>query len=278
MTAAVRAVSVERGLDPRNFALVVGGGAGGLHSCGIARDLGITQVVIPREAGTLCAFGMTVTDVRHDYLEALHATSRSLDAAALDALYEGLEGKGRSRLSEDGFEADEIVVERSVDARYPGQVYELTVAIPVVGSYGRDDLAEIEQRFHEEHERQFGYRRDGLEVEFLHWRSAAIGRIALDAGPAERAEAAEEATPIGRRTVYVPSGGMVEVPMYKVEGLGLGARVVGPAILAGDTTTILLDAGDTLTCDEADSFLIDVVPAGATEAPSTAGAGVEAGG
>ncbi len=123
MTAAVRAVSVERGLDPRNFALVVGGGAGGLHSCGIARDLGIRQVVIPREAGTLCAFGMTVTDVRHDYLEALHATSGSLDSTALDRLYGGLEEKGRSRLLEDGFEAEEIVVERSVDARYPGQVY-----------------------------------------------------------------------------------------------------------------------------------------------------------
>ena len=233
--------------------------------------------MIPREAGTLCAFGMTVTDVRHDYLEALHCTSKTLDSTALDALYKGLEEKGRSRLSEDGFESDEIVVERTVDARYPGQVYELTVAIPTVDSYGPDELAAIERRFHEEHERQFGYRRDGLEVEFLHWRSAAIGRIALDAAPAERAEATEEATPIGRRTVYVPSEGMVEVPMYKVEELTLGARVAGPAIIAGDTTTILLDAGDVLSCDEEDSFLIDVLPTGAAKAAAPAGAGAEAG-
>ena len=219
MTAAVRAVSVERGLDPRDFALVVGGGAGGLHATALARDLGIEQVVIPREAGTLCAFGMTVTDVRHDYVGALHASSEDLDPAALDGLYAGLEGTGRSRLLEDGFAAEEIAVERSVDARYPGQVYELTVAIPAVDSYGPESLAEIVSSFHDEHERQFGYRREGMAVEFLHWRSAAIGRIALGA-PAETAAAAETApVPVGARTVYVPSEGMVEVPMYKVESL-----------------------------------------------------------
>jgi N-methylhydantoinase A len=260
MSAAVRAVSVERGLDPRQFALVVGGGAGGLHAAALARDLGIKQVVIPREAGTLCAFGMTVTDVRHDFLQALHCTSGTLDAAALDALYAGLEETGVSRLESDGFTAEEIVVERTVDARYPGQVYELTVAIPVVDAYGPETLAEIERRFHEEHERQFGYRRDGLEVEFLHWRTAAIGRMQMEAAPATVGAATEVAAePIGERTVYIPSlGAMVEVPLYKVESLETGSRVEGPAILAGDTTTILLEPGDLLACDEDDSFLIEI--------------------
>ncbi len=267
MTAAVRAVSVERGLDPRAFALVVGGGAGGLHATALARDLGIERVVIPREAGTLCAFGMTVTDVRHDYVGALHTSSDSLDPAALDALYDGLEGTGRSRLLEDGFAAEEIAVERSVDARYPGQVYELTVPIPTVDSYGPESLAEIVSSFHDEHERQFGYRRESMPVEFLHWRAAAVGHIALGTPP-EPGGGGEEtaAPPVGSRTVYVPSEGMVEVPMYKVESLELGARVVGPAIIAGDTTTILLDAGDVLSCDEEDSFLIVVTPAGARAA------------
>jgi len=240
----------------------------------LARDLGIERVVIPREAGTLCAFGMTVTDVRHDYLGALHCTSDAFDAEALQALYAGLEEKGRSRLLEDGFSEQEIAVERTVDARYPGQVYELTVAIPTVESYGPEELAEIEQRFHDEHERQFGYRRESMPVEFLHWRAAAVGRIALEA-PAESGAAAETAAePIGARTVYVPSQGLVEVPMFKVEELKLGAKVSGPAVVAGDTTTILLDAGDVLSCDEEDSFMIEVTPAQGRSA-TPAGAGSE---
>ena len=273
MTAAVRAVSVERGLDPRGFALVCGGGAGGLHATALARDLGIAKVVIPREAGTLCAFGMTVTDVRHDFLGALHTTSDSFDGEALDALYAGLEEKGRSRLLEDGFKEEEIAIERTVDARYPGQVYELTVAIPTVDSYDEEGLKEIERRFHDEHERQFGYRRENMPVEFLHWRAAAIGGIAAAAPPASEAGDAV-ATPIGRRTVYVPSEGMVEVPMFKVENLELGARVEGPAVVAGDTTTILLDVGDVLSCDEEDSFLIEVPQAGAAATPAGSGAEV----
>jgi N-methylhydantoinase A len=260
MTAAVRAVSVERGLDPRNFALVVGGGAGGLHASALARDLGIEWVVIPREAGTLCAFGMTVTDVRHDFLQALHCTSDSLDSTGLDSLYATLEEKGRTRLSEDGFDEGEIRMERSVDARYPGQVYELTVAIPAAETYGPEHMKQIEDAFHEEHERQFGYRRDELPVEFLHWRAAAIGRMELGAAPRATAAATDVAAePIGERTVYIPSlGAMVEVPLYKVESLETGSRVEGPAIVAGDTTTILLEPGDLLACDEEDSFLIEI--------------------
>ncbi|MBS1888648.1 MAG: hydantoinase/oxoprolinase family protein [Actinobacteria bacterium] len=260
MTAAVRAVSVERGLDPRNFALVVGGGAGGLHASALARDLGIERVVIPREAGTLCAFGMTVTDVRHDYLQPLHCTSDSLDSAALDALYAGLEERGRARLGDDGFAAEEIRVERSVDARYPGQVYELTVAIPAAESYGPEHLAQIEDAFHAEHERQFGYRREELPVEFLHWRAAAVGRMdLLHEGAVAAVATTVAAAPLGERRVYVPAlGEVAAVPLFKVEALATGSRVDGPAVVAGDTTTILLEPGDVLRCDEDDSFLIEV--------------------
>jgi N-methylhydantoinase A len=217
--------------------------------------------VIPREAGTLCAFGMTVTDVRHDYLRALHCTSDSVQAAQLDELYTGLEQRGRERLREDGFAPEEIVIERSVDARYPGQVYELTVAIPASEHYGPEHMTAIEQAFHAEHERQFGYRRDGLPVEFLHWRAAAVGRMAFEsvAGDAPPPSAADAPTPIGTRRVYVTSAGeMADVPVHKVESLSLGARVLGPAVIAGDTTTILLDTGDVLSCDEQDSFLIEI--------------------
>jgi N-methylhydantoinase A len=256
MAAAIRAASIERGYDPRMFSLLVGGGAGGLHASALANDLGIAQVVIPRDAGTLCAFGMTVTDVRHDFVKAAPFLSGSMDPAALQQVFDELEADGIGRLRADGFEEPEMVLERSVDARYPGQVHELTVTVPSPGRpMSAEDVAELEQIFHDEHERQFNYNRLELEVEFLHWRTGAVGRTPAGGRvdtPGVPAEA--EAALIGTREIYVATTQSLEpVNVYQAERLGDGAFVTGPAVIAGDTTTILLAPEDTMSCG-IDSF------------------------
>jgi N-methylhydantoinase A len=271
MAAAIRAVSIERGYDPRGFALLCGGGAGGLHASALASELGITRVLIPREAGTLCAFGMTVTDVRHDYVKAAPALSSTLEPGELEQILVELENAGRARLHEDGFASEEISLERYADSRYPGQVHELTVPVP---SPGREltaaDIVDLESNFHDAHEQQFHYHRSELPVELLHWRVSAVGRTPVvaqvphaqaTAGAANSASAA-----VGARELYVPANGRVEeVDVFKAELLTDGAVVTGPAVIAGDTTTILLDQADRMTCD-ADSFLMEVGAQRATAA------------
>jgi len=263
MAAAIRAVSIERGYDPRVFSLLCGGGAGGLHASALASDLGIGDVIIPREAGTLCAFGMTVTDVRHDYVKAAPFLSGSLGPAVLQAVFDELEGEGRARLSADGFTEDEIALERFVDARYPGQVHELTIALATPdGPLSDEDMRGLEQTFHSEHQRQFSYNRPELEVELLHWRVGAVGRTGSARAAGEQLPPAEaEAAQIGSRQIYIQATGALEtVPLYQAEQLQDGAIVLGPAVVAGETTTILLAPGDRMTCG-ADSFKLQVADA-----------------
>ena len=256
MAAAIRAVSIERGYDPRVFSLLCGGGAGGLHASALADDLGIRQVVIPREAGTLCAFGMTVTDVRHDYVKAARLVSDDLDPAEVQRIFDELEQTGAERLRADGLDDAEMALERYVDARYPGQVHELTVPVPTApGDFAPGDVQELEQIFHDEHQRQFNYSRRELAVEFLHWRLGAVGRTPTVRTAAEQAAPADASSAlVGSRSIFIPArDDLEEVNVYQAELLGDGALLEGPAVIAGETTTILLAPGDQLACG-VDSF------------------------
>jgi N-methylhydantoinase A len=255
MVAAIRAVSLERGIDSRRFTLVSGGGAGGVHATRIARELGIAQVVVPREAGTLCAFGMAVTDVRHDHARALHGQTDALDVGSVHALYAELDAEARERLSASGFADDTVRLERFVDARYPGQVHELTVPVPA--ELGDDLAARIEAAFHAEHRRRFTYDRTELPVEVLHWRVAASGSTGRPPARAGQSASAARASWAPTRRVFV-DGAFREVAVQDATVLAAGATVAGPAVLQAPTTTVLLQAGDALRVLEDGTFLIDV--------------------
>ena len=246
MVGAIREQSLTRGVDPREHVLVVGGGAGGSHACGLARQLGIRRVFVPKEAGTFCSFGMTVTDVRHDFARTHHAISSNLDLQALDAVFAGLEDTARARLWADGFTDDQIELRRYADARYPGQVHELTISVPSAAAYDESSVAEIEQHFHAEHERHFAYSRPDLPVEFLHWRLSSIGSNGLTKPTAE-APVQTDAQPavIGQRDVYFPvASEVLHTNVYLAEKLAPGARFPGPAVVQATTTTLVVNPGD----------------------------------
>jgi len=256
MADAIRAVSVEKGIDPRNFLLVAAGGAGGLHATSIARSLGMNKVLLPEEAGVFCSFGMTVTDVRHDYSMSGHMITDSLDTEDLDEVFEELEAIGRQRLLDDGFSDDEIEYRRSVDARYPNQVHELTVDIDRVGSYTEDELRSLEDSFHKEHKRRFTYQLEDSPVECLHWRLSVFGKTEeVATGPGQPGSSAE-AKPETRRKAYRPGVGMVEFDVYLGEKLEVGQKAVGPAIIQSPTTTVVLHADEQLEVRDDRSLFI----------------------
>jgi N-methylhydantoinase A len=261
MVAGIRAVSIERGIDPRSFTLICGGGAGGLHAAKLARQLGIRRVLVPREAGTFCAFGMTVTTVRHDYASSLHGFSAELDCASVASLYRELDGDAKVRLTRDGFDAEDVSLERFVDARYPNQVHELTIAVPGGDGFSPEQLAAVVSGFHDDHERRYGYAMREHPVEFLHWRVVAIGQL-----PAGRAAGrpssnghSVEPTACDERLAYSEAlDRPVPTHVYPVAAFGPGASASGPAILEASDTTIAIDDGDTIRSLGNDGFVIDV--------------------
>jgi N-methylhydantoinase A len=261
MVGAIRSVSIDRGVDPRRFTLVCGGGAGGLHAAELARELGIGRVFVPLEAGVFCAFGMTVTDVRHDHVAALHVVTDRADLKRIDATIAELESRARAELVEEGFAAEDIRLERSVDARYPGQVHEITVPVPDSETLAAADLERLVADFHEQHLAQFAYNREEMPIECLHWRVAAVGSAGVEEAGAADAAAGGEAQPTRVAEAYsIGAERMVETPIYDVADLGLGATVAGPAIVAAPTTTVVVHEGDVLRRELAEGFLIEVAP------------------
>jgi N-methylhydantoinase A len=278
MVGAIRAVSTERGIDPRAYTLVAGGGAGPLHASVLARSLGIERVLVPREAGTLCAFGMTVTDIRHDEVASLHQLSSKLDLERVRATCAGLEERVRQKLTASGVPGDAIELERYVDARYQGQLYELTVRVP--GELRDAGLAaQLERAYHSEHERLYTFSRAELPVEVLHWRVVGVGRAQLAAGrgtalqsvPAGRGTAQNSASAerrarrqsvpadgVHQRQAYFAAGGWSTISVHEAERMPPGASLEGPAVVQAATTTILLEQADTLEVGEEGDFVLSV--------------------
>ncbi len=270
MVAAIRAVSVERGIDPRGFTLMCGGGAGGLHCAELARELGARRVFVPLEAGVFCSLGMTVTDVRHDHVIAFHAVSDELDADRLNGLLRRLEDDARRELLEEGIPESLISVERAVDARYPGQHREITIPVPP-GDLGAEGLRSLEEAFHVEHQAHYAYTRPELPIEFLHWRITGVARHPREEEPAVLHEP-HDAVPARSRPAYF-DGDVVETAFHDVADLRVGSVVRGPAVLCAPTTTIVLHPGDVLTMAGADGYTIELAPRRSSATRRTAAAG-----
>jgi N-methylhydantoinase A len=206
MGRALRVISVERGLDPREFALVAFGGAGGLHACALAEELGIPAVLVPRAGGVLSALGLAMSDVRRDYVRPLLGGEDAEDA------FKAMEEQAREDM-------DEPELRRRADLRYRGQSFELTVEA--------DDLDAVEARFGEEHERRYGYRMEDEDVELVNAR--VVATVAVDR-PELAAEEAEGDAEEGERRANF-DGDWSEVPVYRAAGMGEGFEVSGPAIV-----------------------------------------------
>lgn len=243
MVQAVRKVSIERGLDPKEFALVPFGGAGPLHAGLLLRHLGLRSVIVPRQPGLFSADGLLVAGLRFD--DSRTVLTR-FDAEALTELvhwYGEAAAAGRRRLTADGVPPEAITVLASVDCRYRGQGYELTVPLPDHGTAGLSRAADL---FHEAHAELYGHANRGEDVELVTVRIAVTGALGRVAGA--RAEpAAGQETLIQRRLVRIPGSGAADVDVYDRAQLPEGRTFSGPAIVQQMDSTTLVLAGQTAT-------------------------------
>jgi len=243
MMRAIRAVSVERGRDPRAFALLAFGGNGALFAAGIAAELGISQVIVPPLPGVFSAFGLLVADTEHHARQSLRMRLDRGDDARIAAVLADLEAAGRDRLSRDGFPADRQLVTRAALARYVGQSSEIDVPLPD----GALSPAAIADRFGQEHERTYGFRAPAEEpVELIGLSVMARGLPDRPRLP-DRIPPAETPVPAERRA-WFPGLGWTATPVIDRAGLAASARV-GPLIVQEYDATCLVPAGVTASVD-----------------------------
>ncbi len=241
MAEGIKIVSVRRGVDPRRFTLVAFGGAAGLHATDVARMLEIRRVLVPGAAAVLSAWGMLATDLRHELVRSHVSEVGQLTAARLRRLLAALEAVGRRRFR--GFRGS-ISVRRALDMRYGEQIFEITVLLDGVDLGSPRLMDEVARRFHERHEQLYAYSAPGQEVVVVNARVAVIGELpVLPAGaelPAGRA-----AEPAGRRRVWL--GAWADVPVHRLDDLGPGQEIKGPAIVESATTTVVARDGERVT-------------------------------
>ena len=239
MVNALRLVSVQRGYDPRDFALVAFGGAGPAHANRLAALTEIPVAIIPQSPGTASALGLLVTDLKHDYATTLIQRLDQVVPQALEQTFRELEAQGRETLGREGMEEAAMEFRRQADLRYVGQSHELTLPL-TAEALGPAQLAQLLEQFHRTHDRAYGFSAPGEDVELVSVRLSAIGQIAKPA-QAPLAKTTGAATAKGQRPVYfAESEGFVDCPVYDRYALGAGAVVQGPAIVEEiDSTTVV---------------------------------------
>jgi N-methylhydantoinase A len=221
MVSAIKEISVARGYDPRDFALMAFGGAGPMHAAFIAEELEISRVVVPLRPGNFCAFGALISDIRHDHLRTHRVELAGADAAGLERAFAAMEEEARDAMIAEGMPAGRIALRRSAGMRYVGQSWDLVVPLP-----GMNDLEDL---FHRAHEKRYGYR-SADPVEIVSLRVSAIGEVEKPALPEWRQEGRLEDALRETRPAYF-SGGMRPVPVYLRDKLPRGAQLAGPAIV-----------------------------------------------
>jgi N-methylhydantoinase A len=238
MAEALKIVSVQRGHDPRDFVLAAFGGAGPLHAAALATELGIAEVICPPIPGVFSALGLIATDLKRDYVQTLFTRTDTADPAAVETAFIALEKKGGAMLDGAAIGPERRRFERSVDARYERQSYELTVTVPA-HPIDRTTLQEIAERFHLRHMHTYGHDNRGEPVQIVNVRVAAIGTIPplmIRDIPADRTDDAIKS----HRQLWFHENGDIDAPIYDRRRMSSGLGVAGPAVIESLESTILV--------------------------------------
>jgi N-methylhydantoinase A len=240
MASGVREVSVKRGHDPREFPLLVAGGAGPVHACMIALELEIPVMIIPKESSIFCAAGMLMSDLKHNFVRTYSTRLNSLDLKKLHSLFDEMQGEASRLLESEHIPEDSIEHFYSLDMRYVKQYHEVNVEI-AKEELEKGDVALIASKFHPEHDRLYGYslEKEGTPIELINLRLSSIGKTVK---PKFREEKYTQEDPSKtlkkKRKVYLPSKkDFEEVPVYDGHKLSYGNRIEGPAIIEQVNTT-----------------------------------------
>jgi N-methylhydantoinase A len=256
MFKAIRAVSIEKGYDPKEFSLMAFGGAGPLHACRLARELEISRVIIPPTPGILCAMGLLVADARNDYVRTAPMNMEAADLHRINAIFDEMEAEAGVWLSSEGFESSSQRLFRSVDMRYVGQNFELSVRTPA-SALTHSDLESLVFSFYREHERNYGHFTQGEPIQLINFRVTAEGvteKPEMKAGEEGSCDGSEGIVPY--RDVCFGAHTSLRTPVYDRNQVQHGQPITGPAVIEQMDATTLVFPGDVAEMDRYGNIVI----------------------
>ena len=242
MAKAIRVISVQKGYDTRDFALMAFGGAGPLHAARLARELDISRIIVPQAPGALCAFGLVVTDLKADFCRTHRIVLSPEAASEVSGTYSFLADQATRWLERESIPSARRRLIRTADLRYVGQNHELQVPVPA-GPIAADSIERVAENFEAAHRQRFGFASEGNSIELVTLRLEALGLV--DKTEPSRAPAhahSKPPEPQDRREVWLSeAGGPVVCPIYSRSDILPGQTIAGPAVVEQmDTTTLIL--------------------------------------
>jgi len=258
MEVELRLALLDRGLDPRTFSLVAFGGAGPTHAGRLARDLGISTVIVPRYPGISCAMGLLMTDVKHFYLQSRVVMLHELPVTDVNRAFADLADRALREARAEGFQPGEVALAKSLDLRYIGQGYEITVPCPA-GELAEEDLPALRREFDRLHRQIYGHDAPDEEVEVVTFRMTSlmkVHRLGLEPQPVGASTPPSRALKTHRDVFFEEARGYVTAPIYDRHALAPGNELTGPAVIEQMDTTTVVHPGQTLRVDEFHNLVI----------------------
>jgi len=259
MAQGVREITIKRGYDPREFLLVVAGGAGPLHACMICQELEIPMFIVPRESSIFCAAGMLMSDLQHDFVRSFVTILEQIDWNRLNAVIDELIDEGESLLQEEKISEDRWRFYLNLDCRYVKQYHEVSFPVPLAVVQNAE-IGKIATSFHVEHNRMYGYslEQEGTPIELINVRLRAVGVTEKPTFTREEFAGADPASALkGEREVYLPeSRAFKTVRVFDGHQTRSGHQISGPAIIEQVNTTLFLSPAFDCICDPFGSFAV----------------------
>ena len=256
MASGIRDMIVDHGLDPEAMPMVVGGGAGPVHAAAVAVELGMREVIVPRQSAVFCAVGMLFADLKQDLVRSYCASGEQLDPERWRELFTTMADEGRRTLVSEGARPEEVEVRYSADLRYLRQVHELNLPMDE-GLANRLEMDTLHAGFDARHERLFGYGLPEEVLEVVNLRVRCVARGPRPELPRVRLAGTGPPSPDGARRAYNPGEmSFRDFAVYRGEILNGGCRLQGPAIVELPQTTLVVPSMFGLRLDDVGSFVL----------------------
>ncbi|HHT63665.1 MAG TPA: hydantoinase/oxoprolinase family protein [Clostridia bacterium] len=257
MLNALKLISVRKGYDPRDFSLVAFGGGGPMHAPILARELGVKKVIIPVGASVFSAWGMLMTDLRHDYVQTYIRRTYELNLDELNNQWQALENEALAQFKAEDFSKDRIRFSYYADMRYLGQEHTVKVLVPA-GPWKKEDIDEANARFHRDHEQNYSFKLEGAATEIVNLHLVAFGLVEKpEMSKIETMKDPLETAIMEIRPVLYEKDGWLDTKVYDRAKLGAGVTIEGPVIVEEPTASTVLAKGQSVTVDAYGNLIIE---------------------